>query len=431
MTYLTVFKKYCSHERLTLSLFVLSFILLVLTLPLSFINEKSGRVAFYFCSYLSITGLLINIPKISLTKKPLKIVTPFFAISVMYFIWSLIAAHHAVPGVDNGLLFTPAKRWFLATLIALFILWGSQKAFINKKWLYHLTWLSLLTAFLFSSAEGIWQHIHAIDRITLGINRATMTAYAYSAMSLSLIIMLNQIRHLAFRNSALISTYLLSVYIIFLTETRSAMFIHILLGLILIINALWQSKTFRAFPVAAIVIAFIAVAILGKNIIESRFDTTRQEITKFNGGDDHTSLGSRFTLWKSGMVAISEHPLGETQITRNKIIREWLNDSHNPNSFALDYIDVHLHNEFIQYASLFGIFGVFILLFFFGKLLFDNSLGGFLGNPISIITLSALLYGMTDVLLTSVEYVVVFTTLILLTFTNSNVIDRNNTSSVE
>ncbi|MFB9087593.1 hypothetical protein ACFFW8_24530 [Erwinia tracheiphila] len=39
---------------------------------------------------------------------------------------------------------------------------------------------------------------------------------------------------------------------------------------------------------------------------------------------------------------------------------------------------------------------------------------GFLGNPISVVTLSALLYGMTDVLFISVEYVVVFSTLILL-----------------
>ncbi|MCX8956811.1 O-antigen ligase family protein [Erwinia psidii] len=418
MSYLSAFRNHSRHECLTRSLFIISFLLLLLTLPLSFINEKSGRIIFYFCSYLSIFGILINSRKIKSIITSSKIVTPFFVLSAMYFIWSVIAKHHAIPGVDNGLLFTPAKRWFLATLISMFILWGIRQGIISKKWLYILTWSSLSAAFLFSSAEGIWQHINHIDRITLGINRATMTAYAYSAMALSLMTMLSQIRYVPIRHVAIILTYLLSVYIIFLTETRSAMFIHIMLGLILTINALWQSKSFRIFPVIAIILSFVVIAILGKNIVESRFDTTKQEISRFNEGDDHTSLGSRFTMWKSGMVAITKHPFGETQITRNNIIRQWLNSSHNANSFALDYIDVHLHNEFIQYASLFGIFGVIALLFFYGRLLFDNSLVGFLSNPVSLVVLSALLYGITDVLLTSVEYVVVFSTLILLACAN-------------
>ncbi|HBV39212.1 MAG TPA: O-antigen ligase, partial [Erwinia sp.] len=167
------------------------------------------------------------------------------------------------------------------------------------------------------------------------------------------------------------------------------------------------------------IIAFAAVATFGKNIISSRVETTQQEISRFNQGDDHTSLGSRFTLWQSGVVAIQENPLGQTQATRNTIIRHWISTNH-PGSFALDYIDVHLHNEFLQYTSLFGIFGFFILLFFFIRLIFDNGLAGVFGNPISIMAISALLYGMTDVLLTSIEYVVVLSTLILLASVNGN-----------
>ncbi|AXF74961.1 O-antigen ligase family protein [Erwinia tracheiphila] len=402
------------HERLTRSLFIVAITLLFLTLPLSFISEKSCRIAFYFCSYLSIVGIFINYRKTKSAITSTKIVLPFFALSVMYAVWSVIAAHYAVADVDNGLLFTPAKRWFLATLISMFILWGIREEFISQPLLCKLAWISFAAAFIFSSAGGIWQHINGIERITLGINRATMTAYAYSAMALTMMIMLNRINRVSLRHISILFAYLLSVYIIFLTETRSAMFIHITLGLLLIIKTLCQSKSLKLVPISAIIISFCVVGILGKNIIASRFDTTKQEILKFNEGDDHTSLGSRFTMWKSGMVAIAENPLGETQITRNTIIKEWLVASHNPNSFALDYIDVHLHNEFIQYASLFGIAGVIVLLFFFGKLLFDNGLRGFLGNPISVVTLSALLYGMTDVLFISVEYVVVFSTLILL-----------------
>ncbi|WP_380183607.1 O-antigen ligase family protein [Kalamiella sp. sgz302252] len=405
-------------ERFTRAIFSLSLIFLLLIIPLGFLHEKYSRIAFYWCSYLSVAGIIINLKEIRSTLLTSKIIIPGLLLAAMYTIWSLFASYNKVPDVDNGLLFTPAKRWFLATLIAWFTLWGVKKEFVSKHFLYNLTWVSLSSAFIFSSAYGIWQHATGVDRIVLGINRATMTAYAYSALALAIMTMLNQIRSMSVRFTAIILTCLLSVYIILLTETRSAMFIHTLLSVAIMLNALWRGKVIKPLPIIAIVLAFLCIATLSKSIIYSRFDTTQQEITRFSHGDDHTSLGSRFTLWKSGLVAIHENPLGETQTTRNTIIRTWISSNH-PNSFALEYIDVHLHNEFLQYTSLFGILGFFILLFFFIKLIFDNGITGVFDNPISIIVISAFLYGMTDVLLTSVEYIVLLSTLILLANINN------------
>ena len=407
------------HEQLTRVLFWGSLTLLLLILPFGFVHEKASRESFYFCSYLCAAGIVINFKDVRSTLVNSKIILPGLLLAIIFAAWSLVASYNKIPGVDNGLLFTPAKRWFLATLIALFTLWGVKKEFVSKALLYKLTWVSLSAAFILSSAYGIWQHINGVDRIVLGINRATLTAYAYSALALAMMTMLNQIKSLPVRFTAIIFTCLLSIYIILLTETRSAMFIHTLLSVMIMVSALWRGKLIKPLPVIALIIAFAAVATFGKNIISSRVETTQQEISRFNQGDDHTSLGSRFTLWQSGVVAIQENPLGQTQATRNTIIRHWISTNH-PGSFALDYIDVHLHNEFLQYTSLFGIFGFFILLFFFIRLIFDNGLAGVFSNPISIMAISALLYGMTDVLLTSIEYVVLLSTLILLASVNGN-----------
>ncbi len=411
-------KKYSSRERFTQVIFTLALALLLLILPLGFFHEKASRVTFYWCSYLSIAGIILNIKHIIPMFNTSKIVLPGLLLAMMYSIWSAIASHNMMPGIDNGILFTPAKRWFLGSLISLFILWGVQNERMGKELLFKLTWISLSSAFIISSTYGIWQHLNGVERIVLGINRATLTAYAYSAMSLAIMAMLNQIRLPSVRYLAITLTCLLSVYIIFLTETRSAMFIHTLLSVGILVRSFWQDKKFRPLPVITILLAFIVIAVFSKNIIVTRFESTKQELAKFNQGDDHTSLGSRFTLWKSGLVAIEKNPLGETQVTRNTIIRQWLN-SHKPDSFALEYIDVHLHNEFIQYTSLFGFSGLIVLLLFFIKLIFDNGIRGIFSNPISVMAVSALLYGMTDVLLTSIEYIVIFSMLALLASINN------------
>lgn len=413
-----VFNKNSKSQRITKIIFTLSFALLLLILPLGFVHEKASRVTFYWCSYLSIAGILLNVKSIIPIFKNFKIVIPGLLLAIMYATWSAIASHNMIPGIDNGLLFTPAKRWLLGSLISLFILWGVYNKWISRELLFKLTWISLFSAFIISSAYGIWQHHNGVDRIVLGINRATLTAYAYSAMALAMMTMLNQIRMVSIKYLAIILTCLLSIYIIFLTETRSAMFIHTLLSIVILFKSLWQGKKFGPIPVIAILLAFFVIAISSKSIITTRFDSTMQELARFNQGDDHTSLGSRFTLWKSGFIAIEKNPFGETQVTRNTIIRQWLN-TNNPDSFALEYINVHLHNEFIQYTSLFGVFGFIVLFVFFAKLIFDNGIRGVFNNPISVMAVSALLYGMTDVLLTSVEYVVIFSTLALLASINN------------
>ena len=413
-----VLNKHSNHERITQVIFTLALVLLLLILPLGFVHEKASRVTFYWCSYLSVAGILLNIKSIISMFNNSKIVIPGLLLAIMYSIWSAIASHNMISGVDNGILFTPAKRWLLGSLISLFILWGVNNKLMGRELLFKLTWISLSSAFIISSAYGIWQHFNGVDRIVLGINRATLTAYAYSAMALAMMTMLNQIRMVSVKYIAIILTCLLSIYIIFLTETRSAMFIHTLISVVILFKSLWHGRKLRPLPVIAILLAFFVIALSSKNIITTRFDSTKQELTKFNQGDDHTSLGSRFTLWKSGLIAIEKNPLGETQVTRNTIIRQWLH-TNNPNSFALEYINVHLHNEFIQYTSLFGVFGFIVLLVFFIKLIFDNGIRGIFNNPISVMAVSALLYGMTDVLLTSIEYVVIFSTLALLASINN------------
>lgn len=406
------------RDKFNYYLFIIVLVLLLCILPGGFIHEKTGRVIFYYCSYFSVVGVAVNYREFRSVCRASCYALPLFALATLYAIWSLFAYYSLHYQTAEWLLFTPAKRWFLAGVIALYVCWGCQKGILRSITIKRWAMISLAAAFVLSSAYAVWQGFTSQDRIILGINRATMTAYAYSALSLALMTLIARHSTSSKKYLALLLMGLLSVAVIFLTETRSAMALHIFLAVLLVLASLWQDKKLTPMSLGALLLLLLVVAGVGSrwSMVKMRVDSTFDEIHLYQQGNDRTSLGSRFTMWKMGIMTFKEAPFGETEITRNARIRAYL-DSHNQqNSWALEYIDVHLHNEFIQNASLSGIFGILTLLFFFGRLIFRNGISGLLLNPVSVVTLSALLYGMTDVVLNSVEYIVLLTSVILLSW---------------
>lgn len=119
-------------------------------------------------------------------------------------------------------------------------------------------------------------------------------------------------------------------------------------------------------------------------------------------------------MWKTGLLAFEQHPFGQTQQERNDWIRSWLDAHGNPDSFALVYLDVHLHNEFIQYASVFGVEGILILIFFYWSAIVMSARTWGIFNPVTAVGLTFLLYGGTDVLLTSNELIVMLSVMMTL-----------------
>lgn len=390
-------------------MYLTTFTLLLLVLPTAFIHEKTSRVIFYWCGYLSTLGLLLNActKNHSLHQKNIAII--FLSLACLFMGWSALSNYYSGEELSE-LLFTPGKRWLIATIIALYILNIKENTRLNISFNPILSAMSL--AFIAASAFGIIQGLHNDERIFLGINRATLTAYAYSAFALSFssLIALTIKHKCKYLIQALV--LIVSTYVVFLTQTRAAMFIHPILGLLLL--AAWMYKD-NILSLKVLIISFMALIIVmvaNSNIIANRYNSTMYEINQYNRGDDNTSLGARFSMWKLGLVAFNDSPFGQSESHRNKEITEYLKEK-KEQSAATQYLNVHLHNEFIQYASIFGIFGVVILLSFFFSLIFKVSQPSIIG-PVGISTISIFLYGATDVLLTSIELIVIFSTTVIL-----------------
>ncbi|QZY97798.1 O-antigen ligase family protein [Pantoea dispersa] len=378
--------------------------LAMLVLPFAFIDEKAARVIFYWCGYCSVAGTLYEVcmRKLKLCRPPMAL--SFLALGMVYAGWSVLASFH--DGQREVLLITAGKRMVLAFFIMSYILHVYRENLYSRALLARLAWCSVIAGFTVATVYGIVQGAMTHERIVLGINRATLTAYGYSAVSLALATALLQLRSHRLRNVLFVLTAALSLYVVCLTETRSAMVIHTLLTVVLAL---------RFFPVTrnplALALVALAMAVgLSANfsVIESRAALTMSEYHSYQNNDDHTSLGSRFTMWKTGLLAFEAHPLGQTQQDRNAWIKAWLDAHGNPDSFALVYLDVHLHNEFIQYASVFGVAGVLILLCFYWSAIVTSARRWGVFNPVTAASLAFMLYGATDVLLTCIELIVIF-----------------------
>lgn len=391
------------------ALYITTFTLLLVVLPCAFIHEKTSRVIFYWCGYLSLAGLLLNLFKKEEQINCNRITFSFLMLSVLFLGWPLISGFLSGE-TSSELLYTPGKRWFIAAIISLFILNGKDKL---KKFPTATIIVSAMTlAFIVASTYGILQGMNSDTRILLGINRATLTAYAFSAFSLafSAIIAANITTKKKYLFQLIV--LIISTYIIFLTQTRAAMLIHPLLGLLLLLLWMWRDKLLNFKTLILSIFSLVVVASLNSKIIINRLDSTMIEIREYNLGNDHTSLGARFSMWKLGAMAFAKSPFGQSETHRNNEIINFLKTA-NEKSEAAGYLTVHLHNEFIQYASIFGIFGILVLLVFFITLIFKSSHPAIIG-PVGISTLAVLLYGSTDVLLTSIELIVVFSTTIIL-----------------
>ncbi|ORM64921.1 O-antigen ligase [Pantoea rodasii] len=398
------------RKNVSLLLPWLAFSTLICILPIAFLFEKGGRVLFYYCAYFSLTGVVIELckrrPIILTDRKALAILS----LGLVYVGWSLFFQYY--DHTHDGLYYTAAKRFALGYIIAVYIMHISHAGYIDKKQMVKCALVSLSLTFLTASCFATFQSFTSNERIVLGINRATMTAYAYSAVVLSLIYLILNLPETKLKKFCFLIVSIVSLYVIMLTQTRSAMVIHTLFLAIM---------TFRLFAVTRNVrfIGCIAVLLLvaigfSYKVVEVRVESTVNEYNDYQHGNDKTSLGSRFTMWKTGILAFEHSPFGQTQDQRNKFITTYLNEHHQSDSWALIYINVHLHNEFIQFASIFGVMGVFVLLYFFYTFIILEIKNGRKLTPLAIASIAILLYGMTDVLLTSVEFIAMFSVLVVL-----------------
>lgn len=391
-------------EKVKLRIYQLSLFFTLVALALVLVNSGKQREFFYFGVYASIIGLLLENKNVAF--RPFSIAYPVLLIGLLNLGW-----YFAYEYPDKGMNFyneylDSSKK----------IILGSFLIFYLDRFKFYVSNISFRTAFLLATGLGLiiatgyafWQASHGAGRVTMATDRATLSAYVYSVLSLAFVFALFlQAKTVTYLLAGFV--ILLSYVTILLTGTRAAM------GLYLILAVLMTLYHFRKIHIKSAIVFLCVVAALGvisyKPFIKPKVDQTMREITQFQQGQDRTSLGARFSMWTVGLQNGLNHPVGQSQ--ENRI--EWTaayTKTHPHLAASMMYIKVHLHNEFIEKFSLQGIPGIVLLLLFFITLLLEalkknNAL-------LLTTTLFLFLYGLTDVILLSSEAVLFFLTLFAL-----------------
>ncbi len=393
-------------------LYQLTLFLALVSLALTLVTSGRQREFFYVAIYFSMAGLFVE--RKNITLRPFSIALPILLLGILNLVWYFVYEYHS-EGVNiyNEYLMS-SKKMILGSILIFYL--DRFKKYVSIQSFEKYFLLASGVGFFLASFYALWQVYHGIGRVEMGINRATVSAYIYSVLSLSFIYSLFLQKKIAAYVLAG-ALMLFSWGIIILTGTRAAM------GLFLIFSASLTLYHFRKFHIKPAIIFLCSTAMLFavsySSYIKPKIDQTVAEVNNFQQGKDNTSLGARFSMWAVGLENGIAHPLGQSMESREQWTGKYIKN-HPDFSSSMTYINVHLHNEFIERFSLQGIFGMVLSIFVFASLLQQAYIQK--NTTLLLSSSSLLLYGMTDVILLSSEALVFF----IIIFALSTVFYRNN-----
>lgn len=399
-------------EKVRLRIYQLTLALTLISLALVLVSSGKQREFFYIAVYASIIGLVCDYK--SITLRPFSIALPILLIGLLNVAWYFTYEYH-----NEGINFYSdylgaGKKLILGSVLVFYI--DSFRHYVSSRYFQRWLLLATGTGFVLATGFAFWQAMHGMDRVEMGINRATLSAYLYSMLSLAFVYSLFiQRTKIAYALAGLV--IIIAYAVVLLTGTRAAM------GLYLVVTLLVTLFHFRKIHLKPIIMLLCVlaglIALSYKPLIAPKIAQTQTEITRFQDGQDATSLGARFSMWTVGIANGLNHPLGQSMEERGKWTGEYVK-KHPHLASSMIFMNVHLHNEFIEKYSLQGIPGIILLMFFFVSLLWQGlkHQNGFLLTA----TLLLLGYGLTDVILLSSEGVIFFITV----FALSSRIEKNS-----
>lgn len=198
-------------------------------------------------------------------------------------------------------------------------------------------------------------------RISLGNQPATGTAYALTFMA----VLTCQALFNICKKTTVIFYFIhftLSYFIITLTQTRAAILLYPFLNIgLFLLHYRYNRLILLRSIIAFIILGLIALLPL-KSVLEKRYIAFQTDIRAYSNDNSKTSIGARFAMQHAGFIAGKTDPFfGQSLEQRSATIRTAAKTDPSLRG-ALQFLNVHLHNELIDTFSLKGALGVILLL---------------------------------------------------------------------
>ncbi|EMH2332425.1 MULTISPECIES: O-antigen ligase family protein [Citrobacter] len=376
-------------------IYVLFYAGILATLAMVLVNPDEALKVFIFSTALSLPLIGKNIKHVCSNKQNLVLPVMLLLFGLLQIIWVEVfkqsgsAFTGAYRSYQNG-----GKVMIFAALVMTAL--TTREPCANKTRITSLwTILTAVGLYLFAGYQ-----ISGVDylfryRVALGFEHQTGTAYALTLIALlaSQAIINLRLKHTV---SLYLLHFLISLAVIITTQTRAAILVYPLLSIGLFFMHFRHNRTILLKALLAFLILAGLAAVPLKSVIENRYQSFLTDLHSYTQDNSVNSIGARLAMQQVGISTGKAHLLGQSLEQRGEEIQRLVEQDLQLRG-ALEFINVHLHNEVIDTFSLKGIPGVVVLLLLYIAMFLTAY---WQRSPLLFVISGAIaIYGLSDLLL--------------------------------
>lgn len=371
------------------NVYQLCFLLLTLAFATSLVIPAYPKKTFYLVGYLTLFFLLAQgiKRKFIIDKSAFIVAIPILLLGIVRVIWSRVYADaYFSDVVDNY--FQGGKLFIISAFVSYFFI--AWRHCLSAKVLRISVGL-LIFGLLLTLGAGWYEHAQTQQRIKLLTDSAGTVSYLMTALALTALFIVNKVivRRL---NQILLFTaiFVVNMLLMFLTESRAAVLVlPVLYLLCFYLVHRWAGK----YSLVILVLCIAGGLFFMPSSIMHRLDNIQNEIDSYQKNND-TSIGARFSIWKSGYHSVSWSLLGQSPDDRTDKARVYIKTYERANPEAYKNVMYHLHDDFLETLSLQGIAGaVTLILFYVGLIVAAMCRRAW---DVALLPVSIFIFGLTD-----------------------------------
>jgi O-antigen ligase len=169
-------------EKVKLRLYQLTLILSLISLALALISSGKQRVFLYrdLCQHYRLSGEYKKI-----TLRPFSIALPILLIGLLNLAWYMVYEYHSEGLNAYSDYLGASKKLILASFLIFYL--DRFKSYVDQASFQKYFFYASGAGFVLATGYGLWQASQGMGRVEMAINRATVSAYVYSVLSLAFV----------------------------------------------------------------------------------------------------------------------------------------------------------------------------------------------------------------------------------------------------
>ncbi|WP_417313604.1 O-antigen ligase family protein [Enterobacter sp.] len=245
----------------------------------------------------------------------------------------------------------------------MFVLAGNNNLKIGSNKIHMLLILALqIMIIVYAGYQHLFLNMQRVSLALTGGTDATGAAYTVVFISFYTILVL-QHSTTKWKELLILGHFFTTFLVLVSTETRAAILVYPVIFFGLLVIKFYKEKHIPWKGVIVFIIALCAGIFMMKDNLMKRYNDLNQDIVAYDKNNSRTSVGARFAMWETGLIASKGNYFWQSTDERNAKITAAVKENSSLHG-ALDHMNGHLHNEIVETLSVKGPLGVILYILF-------------------------------------------------------------------